>query len=36
MDERIKVLAKTLVNYSMKVQKDEKVCVHYTERQHKD
>lgn len=30
MDERIKVLAKTLVNYSMKVQRDEKVCVHYT------
>ena len=30
MDDRIKILAKNLVNYSMKVQKDDKVLVHYT------
>lgn len=30
MDERIKVLAHNLVHYSMNVQKDEKVYVHYT------
>ncbi len=30
MDDRIKVLAKNLVNYSMKVEKGEKVFVHYT------
>lgn len=30
MDDRIKVLAKNLVNYSMKVKKGEKVFVHYT------
>ena len=29
MDERIKVLARNLVNYSMNVQKGEKVYVHY-------
>ncbi len=29
MDERIKVLAKTLVNYSMEVEKGDKVYVHY-------
>lgn len=29
MDERVKVLAKNLVNYSMKVEKNEKVYVHY-------
>lgn len=30
MDERIKVLAKGLVNYSMEVKKGDKVYVHYT------
>lgn len=30
MDERIKVLAKNLVNYSMQVKKGEKVYIHYT------
>lgn len=29
MDERIKVLAHNLVNYSMRVQKDDKVYIHY-------
>ena len=29
MDERIKILAKNLVNYSMKVKKGDKVYVHY-------
>ncbi|BCN32807.1 aminopeptidase [Anaeromicropila herbilytica] len=29
MDERVKVLAKNLVNYSMKVKKGEKVYIHY-------
>ncbi len=29
MDERIKVLAHNLVNYSMKVKKDDKVYIHY-------
>ena len=30
MDDRIKVLAHNLVNYSMNVQNGEKVFVHYT------
>lgn len=30
MDNRIKILARNLVNYSMKVQKGDKVLVHYT------
>ncbi len=29
MDERIKVLAHNLVNYSMEVKKGDKVCIHY-------
>lgn len=30
MDDRIRILAKNLVNYSMKVKENDKVCVHYT------
>lgn len=36
MDERIKILAHNLVNYSMNVQKNEKVYIHYTGESTKD
>ena len=36
MDERIKYLAKNLVNYSMKVKENDKVYVHYIGEKTKD